>query len=92
MPVAGVSRPRNCPVRLTNETTHDLHPSWSADGSRLVFSRFGEMSNRWEMWVMGECGSWCDSHAAASALRGGFPRRGWVNDMLVYPGVRTVLA
>lgn len=40
------------PVRLTSETTHDLHPTWSPDGTRLAFSRFGEVSGRWEIWVM----------------------------------------
>ncbi|MFT5424202.1 MAG: TolB protein [Phycisphaerales bacterium] len=40
------------PVRLTNEATHDLHPTWSPDGTRIAFSRFGEVSNRWELWVM----------------------------------------
>jgi len=40
------------PVRLTSEATHDLHPSWSPDGTRITFSRFGEVSNRWELWVM----------------------------------------
>jgi TolB protein len=39
-------------VQLTNTSAHDVHPSWSPDGSRLVFSRLGEMSRRWELWVM----------------------------------------
>lgn len=39
-------------VQLTNDPSQEVHPSWSPDGKRLVFSRFGEMSGRWEMWVM----------------------------------------
>ena len=39
------------PVQLTSGNT-DLHPSFSPDGSHLVFSRLGEASGRWEMWVL----------------------------------------
>ncbi len=39
-------------VQLTSDTSQDVAPSWSPDGKRLVFCRFGEMSGRWEMWVM----------------------------------------
>lgn len=39
------------PVQLTSGST-DLHPSFSPDGSRLVFSRLGEASGRWELWVL----------------------------------------
>lgn len=47
-------------VQLTGDNSQDVSPSWSPDGKRLVFSRFGEMSGRWEMWVM-------DVQASASA-------------------------
>lgn len=47
-------------VQLTNDPSQEVSPSWSPDGKRLVFSRFGEMSGRWEMWVM-------DVNASASA-------------------------
>ena len=39
------------PVQLTSGTV-DLHPSFSPDGTRLVFSRQGENSGRWELWVL----------------------------------------
>lgn len=39
-------------VKLTGTPQHDVHPTWSSDGKKLVFSRLGEMSGRWEMWVI----------------------------------------
>jgi TolB protein len=39
-------------VQVTSDPAHEVHPSWSPDGSKLVFCRLGEMSGRWEMWVM----------------------------------------
>ncbi len=39
------------PVQLTTGTV-DLHPSFSPDGTRIVFSRQGENSGRWELWVL----------------------------------------
>ncbi|MBN4052668.1 PD40 domain-containing protein [Roseiflexus sp. AH-315-K22] len=38
-------------VQITTNSTHELHPSWSPDGQFLVYSRLGEVSGRWEMWV-----------------------------------------
>jgi TolB protein len=46
MPVTGGKA-----VQVTNSSSNDLHPSWSPDGSALVFSRMGEVSGQWEMWV-----------------------------------------
>lgn len=39
-------------VQLTSDPTQELHPSWSPDGSKIVFCRLGQMSGRWEIWVM----------------------------------------
>lgn len=39
-------------VQLTSDPSHDLHPSWSPDAKRLVFCRLGQMSGRWELWVV----------------------------------------
>lgn len=39
------------PVQVTHDTAHEIHPSWSPDGKYLVYSRLGEQSGRWEMWV-----------------------------------------
>ncbi len=38
-------------VQVTNDAAHEIHPSWSPDGKYLVYSRLGEQSGRWEMWV-----------------------------------------
>ncbi len=38
-------------VQITTASSHELHPSWSPDGQHLVYSRLGEVSGRWELWV-----------------------------------------
>lgn len=38
-------------IQVTTDPGHDLHPSWSPDGQHLVYSRLGQTSGRWEMWV-----------------------------------------
>jgi TolB protein len=38
-------------VQVTSSASDELHPSWSPDGSQLVYSRLGEMSGQWEIWV-----------------------------------------
>lgn len=47
MPISGGK-----PVQVTATAAHDLHPSWSPDGTKLVFCRLGEVSRRWELWVV----------------------------------------
>lgn len=39
-------------VQLSTTTAHDLHPTWSPDGKHLAFCRLGQVSGRWELWVM----------------------------------------
>jgi len=39
-------------MQLSTQFAHELHPSWSPDGSKLVFCRLGQVSGRWELWVM----------------------------------------
>ncbi len=39
-------------VQLSAGSAHELHPSWSPDGKHLAFSRLGQVSGRWELWVM----------------------------------------
>lgn len=39
-------------VQLSAEPTQELHPSWSPDGTKIAFCRLGQMSGRWELWVM----------------------------------------
>jgi Tol biopolymer transport system component len=38
-------------VQVTSSTSDELHPSWSPDGASLVFSRKGDVSDRWEIWI-----------------------------------------
>jgi TolB protein len=38
-------------VQVTSDPAQELHPSWSPDGSSIVYSRLGQVSGRWEMWV-----------------------------------------
>ncbi|MEN0020863.1 MAG: DPP IV N-terminal domain-containing protein [Planctomycetota bacterium] len=47
MPTAGGKA-----VQISTDVGHELHPSWSPDGSELVFCRLGQMSGRWELWVV----------------------------------------
>lgn len=37
---------------ITDDPADEVHPSWSPDGKRLVFSRFAEQSQRWELWTV----------------------------------------
>jgi TolB protein len=39
-------------VQLTTQPTAELSPSWSPDGKKLCFARLGEVSGRWEIWVL----------------------------------------
>jgi TolB protein len=39
-------------VQLTSQPTAELNPSWSPDGKKLCFGRLGEVSGRWEIWVL----------------------------------------
>lgn len=47
MPVSGGQA-----VQLTADAAPDLHATWSPDGAQLVFCRLGEVSGKWEMWVV----------------------------------------
>lgn len=38
-------------MQVTTESSHELHPTWSPDSKFLVFSRLGEISGKWEVWV-----------------------------------------
>jgi TolB protein len=46
MPVTG-----GRPVQVTFDAADEIAPSWSPDGTQLCYSRMGEMSGRWEMWI-----------------------------------------
>lgn len=38
-------------VQVTSDTSDELHPTWSPDGNQIAYSRLGETSDRWEIWV-----------------------------------------
>lgn len=46
MPVEG-----GRPVQVTFDQADEIAPSWSPDGTQVVYSRMGENSGRWEMWI-----------------------------------------
>ncbi|HEX2839479.1 MAG TPA: DPP IV N-terminal domain-containing protein [Phycisphaerales bacterium] len=39
------------PVQVTFDQADEIAPSWSPDGTQVVYSRMGENSGRWEMWI-----------------------------------------
>ncbi len=45
--------PRNGgrPVQITLSGAAELHPSWSPDGTMLAYSKLGQTSGRWEIWI-----------------------------------------
>lgn len=38
-------------VQVTSDTSDELHPTWSPEGNQIAYSRLGETSDRWEIWV-----------------------------------------
>ncbi len=42
----------NSVTQVTFNTDHDLHPSWSPDGTTLAYCKFGSQSQRWEIWLV----------------------------------------
>lgn len=39
-------------VQLSGDASHELHPTWSPDGGHIAYCRLGEVSGRWELWVV----------------------------------------
>ncbi len=39
------------PVQVTFDPADEIAPSWSPDGTQVVYSRMGDNSGRWEMWI-----------------------------------------
>lgn len=37
---------------ITSSSEHELHPTFSPDGTKIAYSKLGQQSGRWEMWVM----------------------------------------
>lgn len=40
------------PVQITTSTAAELHPSWSPDGKMLAYSKLGQTSGKWEIWIV----------------------------------------
>src|SRR5699024_6629091 len=40
------------PVQITDDLAHDIHPSFSPDGRRLVYCSYGASSGQWEMVIV----------------------------------------
>jgi TolB protein len=40
------------PIQLTNSPSDDVHPSWSPDGMRIVYSSYNPKAARWELMVI----------------------------------------
>lgn len=40
------------PVQITKSTAAELHPSWSPDGTMLAYSKLGQTSGKWEIWLV----------------------------------------
>ncbi|MHC4976389.1 MAG: hypothetical protein ACYTF7_07260, partial [Planctomycetota bacterium] len=39
-------------VQLTSSSSHEIHPTWSPDGQLIAFCALGEVSGKWELWVI----------------------------------------
>lgn len=46
MPVTGGKA-----IQVTQGLEEEIAPSWSPEGTQIVYSRMGQTSGRWEMWV-----------------------------------------
>jgi len=44
------------PVRLTTHHYNDIDPSWSPDGTKIVYGSWGDDDN-WDIWVVNANGS-----------------------------------
>ena len=39
-------------VQVTNSPMQELHPSFSPDGTKLVYCAMGNRSGQWELWTV----------------------------------------
>lgn len=39
------------PIQITSNDRDNIHPSWSPDGNKLVYSSYNRQAESWEMWV-----------------------------------------
>ena len=37
--------------QITDSPAHEAHPSWSVDGSQLVFCSLPDNGDQWELWI-----------------------------------------
>jgi TolB protein len=72
------------PTRITDSPADEVHPSWSPDGTQVVYSSLATMTGQWEMWV-------ADAQQGANQRfigYGLFPEWSPVSDTIVFQRAR----
>lgn len=65
--------------QITSGDQYDIAPSWSADGTRIAFSRYSFTAGEWEIWTFD-----LTSGALTSVVPGLFPQYSPVDNTLLF--------